>query len=250
MKIDTQSGAKVVLAAGGLFALLMTQGCVATRDWANQQLDPLAERVAKNEARITTAENQLGTMNSRMAGFEVKLAGYDGRMAAVDAKTEQALSALTNLKVERRVVIDLKEGANFKFDSANLPTKTKKEIDAMLKDMKGEPSGLGGTTFVVAGHTDNTGGPGYNYDLGQKRANAVARYLSSQKAVVEPGTRVIPVSYGETNPVSANNTAEGRAKNRRVEILVYRDSVTTDAAAETAQAKPTRPEQTAQQQHR
>ena len=249
MKIDTQSGAKVVLTAGGLLALLMTQGCVATRDWANQQLDPLAERVAKNEARITTAENQLGTMNSRMAGFEIKLAGYDGRMAAVDAKTEQALSALTNLKVERRVVIDLKEGANFKFDSANLPPKAKKEIDAMLKDMKGESPDLGGTTFVVAGHTDNTGGPGYNYDLGQKRANAVARYLASQKTV-EPGTRVIPVSYGETNPVSANNTAEGRAKNRRVEILVYRDAVTTDAAAETAQAEPTKPEQTAQQQHR
>jgi outer membrane protein OmpA-like peptidoglycan-associated protein len=170
-------------------------------------------------------------------------------MAAVDAKTEQALSALTNLKVERRVVIDLKEGANFKFDSANLPPKAKKEIDAMLNEMQSESSGLGGTTFVVAGHTDNTGGPGYNYDLGQKRANAVARYLAARKTV-EPGTRVIPVSYGETNPLSANNTAEGRAKNRRVEILVYRDAVATDAAAESAQAKPTKPEQTAQQQHR
>lgn len=239
MKIDTQSGAKVVLAAGGLVALLLSQGCVATRDWANQQLDPLAERVAKNEARLTTAENQLGTMNNRMAGFEVKLAGYDGKIGAMDTKTEKALSALSNLKVERRVVIDMKDGATFKFDSADLPAKAKKEINAMLSDMKNESAGIEGTTFVVAGHTDNSGNPDYNYDLGQKRANAVARYLSTQKATELGGVQVIPVSYGESAPLKANTSSQGRAKNRRVEILVYRDAVTSDTtAASTVQSEP------------
>ena len=51
--------------------------------------------------------------------------------------------------------------------------------------------------------------------------------------------QVIPVSYGESAPLKANTSSQGRAKNRRVEILVYRDAVTSDTtAASTVQSEP------------
>ena len=77
---------------------------------------------------------------------------------------------------------------------------------------------------MVAGHTDSTGDEDYNYELGKERAEAVARYLITQK-VVDP-TRVAVVSYGEGSPIADNSTLEGRKKNRRVEILVYEESIT------------------------
>jgi hypothetical protein len=82
--------------------------------------------------------------------------------------------------------------------------------------------------FVVAGHTDNVGKEEYNYELGKKRADVVGRYLITQKKL-DP-MRVIPVSYGESNPASDNSSPQGRAKNRRVEILVYRDGITSQPA--------------------
>jgi outer membrane protein OmpA-like peptidoglycan-associated protein len=110
-----------------------------------------------------------------------------------------------------------------------LPVRTKKDLSAVLSDLKKNPGLLDGATVVVAGHTDGTGDPGYNYELGQRRANAVARYLAQQKELA--GVQVIPVSYGETAPLDRNTSAKGRAVNRRVEILVYRDEITTTGAA-------------------
>jgi outer membrane protein OmpA-like peptidoglycan-associated protein len=220
--------------------LLMTQGCIATRDWVKTQMDPVAARVANNDQRLTRAEGQINSLGGRVSGVEGTLEGMEGKLGAVDAKTEKALNALANLKVERRVVIDLKDGATFGFDSATLPKQAKKEIDNVLSDVKATPGGLEGTAIVVAGHTDNTGQTDYNYELGQQRANAVARYLTTQTATDR--IQVIPVSYGESAPLSANTTTKGRAKNRRVEILVYREEITSTPTA-TGQAQPTEPNQ-------
>jgi outer membrane protein OmpA-like peptidoglycan-associated protein len=228
MTKHTRIAARTFLIAGGSAALLLTQGCIATRDWVKTQMQPVSAQVASYDERLTLAERRLN--------------GVEGTLGALDAKTEKALNAIANLKVERRVVIDVKDSAAFGFGSANLPKQSKKEIDGVVGDLKTMPGGLAGTTIVVAGHTDNTGTPDYNYELGQQRAAAVARYLTS-KTATDP-LQVIPVSYGESAPLSTNSTANGRSKNRRVEILVYRDVVTSSpeapAAAETAPADPPR----------
>jgi len=236
MRNHARIAARVCLVAGGTAALLMTQGCIATRDWVKTQTDPVASQVSINDERLTQAERQISSLGGRVAGVETTLAGVEGKLGAVDARTEQALNALANLKVERRVVIDMKDGATFGFDSSSLPKRAKKEIDVVLSDLKAKPGGLEGTAIVVAGHTDNAGSPDYNYELGQQRANAVARYLTTFTA--KDQIQVIPVSYGESAPLSANNTAQGRAKNRRVEILVYRDEVTATPNAAAAKAQP------------
>jgi len=249
-----QIGFKVLGAAAvtGMFAM---QGCIATRDWVKEQMDPLAGRVTQSEGRLTQTEGQVGTLGTRMTGAEGKIGQVEGRvgqtegkLTQVDAKSDKALNALANLRLERRFVIDMKEGANFGFNSANLPNSAKKEIDGFLSDLKGDPAGTEGAVFLVAGHTDGAGAEDYNYELGKKRADMVSRYLITQKKM-DP-LKVVTVSYGKTSPVAENNTSQGRAKNRRVEILVYRDAITSTstAAATPEQSEPRASQQQSSQQ--
>ncbi len=71
--------------------------------------------------------------------------------------------------------------------------------------------------IVLAGHTDATGTEKYNEGLSLRRAKAVETYLTSQRGL--PSARFQLKGYGEEVPIAANDTEEGRAKNRRVEIL-------------------------------
>jgi outer membrane protein OmpA-like peptidoglycan-associated protein len=189
-------------------------------------MDPLSSRATQAEGRLEKAEGQIGSLGNRMSGVEGKLGQFEGRMGEVDAKAERALASIANLRLERKIVIDMKDGANFAFNSASLPASAQREIDGFLSDLKGDAGD--GAMFVVAGHTDNVGNEEYNYDLGKKRADAVGRYLVTQKKL-DP-VRVIPVSYGESNPASDNSSPQGRAKNRRVEILIYREGITSQPA--------------------
>jgi outer membrane protein OmpA-like peptidoglycan-associated protein len=74
------------------------------------------------------------------------------------------------------------------------------------------------STVVVQGHTDSHGADSTNQGLSQQRADAVRRYIESNMGL--PAWRVDAVGYGETKPVANNETAEGRARNRRIDILI------------------------------
>jgi outer membrane protein OmpA-like peptidoglycan-associated protein len=224
---------------------------LATRNWVKEQVDPVSGRVSDTENRLTQTEGQIGKLDSRMGSAESKigavegkLASLDGRVTEVDGKAERALQTLGNLKLERRLVIDMKEGANFGFNSAVLPPQARKEIDGFLSDLKGDLAGGENAVFLVAGHTDNAGPEEYNYELGKRRADSVGRYLVTQKKL-DP-LRVITVSYGKNAPAADNSSRDGRAKNRRVEILVYREAITPNTAA-SQQQQPQQQEQKSSQ---
>jgi outer membrane protein OmpA-like peptidoglycan-associated protein len=217
-------------------AVFLFSGCLATRDWVRETIDPLSGRVSQAETRLGEAEGQIGQLGGRMtaaegkiSGVEGKLSSVEGKLGEVDGKADRALTALGNLKLERRLVIDMKEGANFGFNSSALPPQARKEIDGFLSDLKGDLAGGENAVFLVTGHTDNAGPEDYNYELGRRRADAVTRYLVTQKKM-DP-LRVVTVSYGENSPIAENNSREGRAKNRRVEILVYREAMNSNTAA-------------------
>jgi len=97
---------------------------------------------------------------------------------------------------------------------------------AVLKDQyRGELSELStilnkyeDTNILLEGHTDSTGSEEYNLDLSKKRAQSVANYLATQN--VNP-TRFTMMGYGESQPIVSNETVEGRAQNRRVEVAIY-----------------------------
>src|SRR5437016_8288353 len=253
MKIYSQTGIRYFVAAGALGSLLLTQGCIATRDWVKEQMDPVSSRVSTNEQKLTQAENQIATLSNRTTGVEGKLGQlegrlgqFDGRLGQVDTKTDKALNTLANLRLERRFVIDMKEGANFAFNSANLPASARKEIDGFLSDLKGDQAAMDSAVFLVTGHTDNVGSEDYNYELGRRRADAVSRYLVTQKKM-DP-LRVISVSYGKSAPLTEGNNAQARAKNRRVEILIYREAISSDTNTASTQPNTKAPQQQSQQE--
>ena len=74
---------------------------------------------------------------------------------------------------------------------------------------------------IVVGHTDSVGTDAYNLKLGQSRAEAVKRYLTSQGV---EASRVYSDSKGESQPIASNKTAQGRSENRRVVVEVYGSS--------------------------
>jgi outer membrane protein OmpA-like peptidoglycan-associated protein len=73
------------------------------------------------------------------------------------------------------------------------------------------------TLVSVAGHTDSTGSDDHNQNLSEKRASTVALYLQGKGVASE---RLAAIGYGETRPVASNTTADGKSKNRRVEITL------------------------------
>lgn len=73
------------------------------------------------------------------------------------------------------------------------------------------------TRIEIAGHTDSTGSAEFNQRLSENRAYAVRSYLASRGVTPE---RMYAVGYGQTRPIASNATAQGRAQNRRVEIIV------------------------------
>jgi outer membrane protein OmpA-like peptidoglycan-associated protein len=124
-----------------------------------------------------------------------------------------------HLRLERRLILNLKDGTQFAFDSTNMTQNARREMDRFVDEDRDANDAL----FVVSGHTDTVGPEDYNFELGQKRAVGVARYLISRKGV---GLLLVTaVSYGASAPLADNITREGRRKNRRIEILVYRESV-------------------------
>lgn len=216
-------------------SMLIVSGCVATRDWVEtwvpEQLYPINKRVSDNEANITQTGQRVSSVEGRVEQMAKQIADLQGQLGQTTAKADRALDGIQRLKLDRKLVLDLKQGAFFASNSTVLTSQAKKEIDGFLSDLKGEPDGTSGLVFVLAGHTDNVGDERFNYALARLRAENAADYLTTAKKI-DP-SRLATISYGETAPVADNVTEAGRAKNRRVEILVYKDtiSVGSDAVA-------------------
>jgi outer membrane protein OmpA-like peptidoglycan-associated protein len=103
---------------------------------------------------------------------------------------------------------------NFDFDSAKIRPESYPLLDEFGKALK---FGLAEGVFIVAGHTDDTGSLVYNQGLSERRANAVANYLSAHHGL--SSTQLIMKGYGETKPIASNDSESGQALNRRVEFI-------------------------------
>ena len=104
-------------------------------------------------------------------------------------------------------------GVNFDFDKATIRPDAKVILDEAAAILKRNPD----VKVNVDGYTDGIGKKEYNQKLSERRAASVADYLG--KAGVDR-SHLVPRGFGESNPVDNNKTKEGRAKNRRVELLV------------------------------
>ena len=103
-------------------------------------------------------------------------------------------------------------GINFDSDKASLKLGAEKVLLEMVKLMKNNP----GLKVEIQGHTDNTGSATHNLDLSKRRAETVRKFLLNYGV---GSSRMVAKGYGMQNPVDTNDTEEGRAKNRRVELV-------------------------------
>jgi outer membrane protein OmpA-like peptidoglycan-associated protein len=97
-----------------------------------------------------------------------------------------------------------------------LSPETKAALDSFVQKLIADKRGV---YLEIQGHTDGTGPAEYNLLLGKKRADAVMEYLYKQYHV--PLHRMQEISHGSSAPIADNATKDGRAQNRRVEILVF-----------------------------
>jgi outer membrane protein OmpA-like peptidoglycan-associated protein len=151
-----------------------------------------------------------------------QIADLESRLSQTNAKADRALDSLQRLRPERKMVLNYSGEAQFASNSIEFSGQAKKDIDSFVSDIKGQADD-GNLVWVVAGHSDNVGADRFNYELSKRRAENIAAYLTTQ-GKIDP-SRLLVVGYGESTPVADNQTQAGRAKNRRVEIMVYRDSI-------------------------
>jgi OOP family OmpA-OmpF porin len=103
------------------------------------------------------------------------------------------------------------EGVHFDFGKANLRPLSKSVLNTITSVLAANP----GLKLQIGGHTDNIGSAAYNKRLSKRRAKAVMDYLIQHGI---DASRLSAHGYGFDVPVASNKTAEGRAKNRRVEL--------------------------------
>jgi outer membrane protein OmpA-like peptidoglycan-associated protein len=221
-----------------LLGMVILPGCLATQDWVqswtNEQLFPINKRVSDNEAGLTKVNGRVDNVDAQVTTMQKQIADLESRLSQTNAKADKALESLQRLRPERKMVLNFTGDAQFKTNSIEFSGQAKKDIDSFLSDLKGSGD-EGNLVLVVAGHTDNVGGERYNYELSRLRAQSIAAYLTT-KGKVDPG-KLMVVGYGESSPVADNRTEAGRAKNRRVEILVYRDTITVGSAPSNSAAR-------------
>ncbi|MFZ0491308.1 MAG: OmpA family protein [Salegentibacter sp.] len=136
----------------------------------------------------------------------------------MDKQAKQIEQEVPGAEVERvgegiNVTFDESSGVYFATDKANINAKSEETLNRLSGILKEYPN----SNILVEGHTDNTGSESYNLTLSKNRAQAVTNYLLGQG--LDRG-RFDTKWYGEAQPKYDNSTAEGRAKNRRVEIAI------------------------------
>jgi len=104
-------------------------------------------------------------------------------------------------------------GTHFAFNSAKLTPEGEAILDQAAATMEKHPS----IRVRIEGNTDSVGSDAYNMKLGQRRADSAESYLVSRGI---SASRLSTVSFGESKPIASNDTAEGRAQNRRVDLVV------------------------------
>lgn len=135
----------------------------------------------------------------------------DRQAAELQAEISDGRIRIVNEGTQLRVVMP--DGILFATDSATVQASIRNDLYAVADNLNRYPN----TRVEVIGHTDDTGSGAYNQDLSERRAGAVSAIL---RGAGVSGGRIVSYGRGETMPVASNATPDGKAQNRRVEILI------------------------------
>ncbi|WP_274584971.1 OmpA family protein [Neisseria leonii] len=197
-------------------AMLLT-GCVTNADGSKSASKTAMYSLGGAAACGVVGALTKGSKGARNAALACGAvgAGVGGYMDYQEAKLRDSLKG-TPVEVSRegnQIKLTMPSGVTFATNSATLNNTAVISLNSAAETLVQYPE----TTITIVGHTDNTGSLSINQPLSERRAQAVAAYLT-QRGVA--ASRLSTVGYADSRPVAANDTEAGRAQNRRVEILI------------------------------
>lgn len=136
------------------------------------------------------------------------------RMDQQAAELETEIPGADVERVGEGILVTFDSGILYDYDSAVVKPAARENLRKLVTSLEKYP----GTNVVLVGHTDSDGADAYNQTLSERRATAAADYLVSQGV---PRSRIDATGRGEAEPVASNDTASGKAQNRRVEIAIF-----------------------------
>jgi OOP family OmpA-OmpF porin len=181
----------------------------------------LEQENADNELRLADMEEELRVLDERLGGATAERTALIQRIEAQERIKEQfeqvermfsndeaRVFRQGNTIIMRLVGLTFDSGsAQLKPANFDLLAKVEKAIDVFPR-----------SELIIEGHTDSHGGDDFNQKLSQDRAESVQQYMINAMRI--PSYRLIATGYGETRPVASNETASGREKNRRIDIVI------------------------------
>jgi peptidoglycan-associated lipoprotein len=189
----------------GIFAV---SGC-ATKQY-------VGEEVSKSSA---SSEKRINEVESQVEATQTRVKEHDSRIAELDKTTREALerAQAAGKLAEGKFVYSLvlsDDAVKFPVNKFALSQEAEDKLKDFAERLKSENKNV---YLEIQGHTDSTGAKDYNLQLGEARAEAVRRFLNKQGIALN---RMSTISYGQDEPVDSNKTKDGRAKNRRVVVVV------------------------------
>jgi peptidoglycan-associated lipoprotein len=198
----TVAGGALLLGAFGL------TGC-ATKRYVG---DEVSKSSAANEKHISQVESQVEQTQTKVREQGAKITELD-KTTRDALERAQAAGKLAEGKFVYSLVLS-DDAVKFPVDGHELSPDAITKLDDFANRLKAENKNV---YLEIQGHTDATGSAVYNYKLGEERAEAVRRYLNQKGVALN---RMSTISYGKDEPIDDNKTKDGRAKNRRVVVVV------------------------------
>ncbi|MBI4463442.1 MAG: OmpA family protein [Acidobacteria bacterium] len=235
MKLRLRMGRATAVVLMVIGVGVLSSGC-ATKKYVRTRIAPVEEATRNLGSRLEETNQKFDAKTDANARQIEELGSVTGehsqQIASVDEKSQQALktgeSAQTtaNTAVSQVSSLETKflnrnhysvlteERIQFPFDSARIEEPYQGVLEGIAQRLKENPDAV----LVMEGRTDSMGDSEYNIRLGEKRAEAVLRYLVVEQDV--PMHRVYKMSFGEARPIAANDTRDGRAQNRAVVLQI------------------------------
>jgi outer membrane protein OmpA-like peptidoglycan-associated protein len=209
--------------------------------------DALSARIETDENNVKEIRDSLDKkitgVDTKVSAVDSRVSGVDSKVAALDTKTTQGLSSLKgdvqnvdqragearstadraanevnvlgkNFQNRNMYNVTDEKSIQFKFDSAKIDEQFMNMLDEVAAALGQNPDAF----VVLEGRTDSVGDKDYNVRLGERRIEAVKRYLAVDKGV--PIYKIHEISFGSAKPVAENKTRDGREKNRAVTMSV------------------------------
>ena len=258
-----------VLAITVSLALASFSGCIATRkyvrndvkassdalnkelsskiDATNGQVKETQDSVNRVDNRVTQVDQRVSTVDTRVTGVDQKVTTVGGKVDELDSRTTQSVNGLksdvstvkttadtTNknltaldqsFKNRNNYAVSSTKNVMFSFDSAKLSKDATAPLDEIAAAITANPDAI----LVLEGHTDSAGDKDYNVKLGERRVEAVKRYLAVDKGV--PVYKIEEISFGAEKPVVPNDSKQNREQNRVVTLSILVPNAGTSSAS-------------------